>query len=250
MRFSFKQTKFAAAAMAALALLLAVGAQAKADFINGGFEQAANGGPSGTPPGGTPGSFYGWTESGNFTASSYNEVIYGGEGGSLYTPHSGNYFPNVGAVTTLGYLSQNVPTTIGHTYTVSLWVECDGTSPSELTIVYGGTVTGTNEGVQSDGGTLYSGTVTGGTTLLDLKNFGPFGYTQESVSFTATDSTTNIAFGFRDDPGFFALDDLSYAPSGPATAPEPSSFILFGVGAAGLLGYAGLRRRMQPVPVA
>ncbi|HVS40497.1 MAG TPA: PEP-CTERM sorting domain-containing protein [Gemmataceae bacterium] len=39
-------------------------------------------------------------------------------------------------------------------------------------------------------------------------------------------------------------------PSGSPVAPEPSSFLLFGVGAVGLIGYVGLRRRKKIAPAA
>lgn len=64
----------------------------------------------------------------------------------------------------------------------------------------------------------------------------PFGYTEpDFLSLLATSSTTPLVFGFRDDPGFLFLDDVTLDP-----VPEPTALILFGTTAG--LGLARWRR--------
>lgn len=95
------------AAGAALAILFGVAGQAKADFINGGFET---------------GDFSGWTTSNlNFTGV-------GGSGTAGYATHSGNFFAYLGNVGSDGFLSQTLTTVSGQAYVLSLFLASNGTS--------------------------------------------------------------------------------------------------------------------------
>ena len=51
--------------------------------------------------------------------------------------------------------------------------------------------------------------------ILDLNGLSvPHTYTQFSVMFTATQTSTNISFSFREDPAFLGLDDVSVTTGG------------------------------------
>jgi hypothetical protein len=55
--------------------------------------------------------------------------------------------------------------------------------------------------------------------ILDLDGTTNFhGYTQYTANFTATDTTTNLSFAFREDPAFLSLDDVAVQNLTTATA--------------------------------
>ena len=94
--------------------------------------------------------------------------------------------------------------------------------------------------LESDGGVpnLFSAQIAG-TTLFDATDIPIRPYTEYSFSFLATGATTDLKFGFRDDPGSLHLDDIS------ATAiPEPGSVYLVSLTLAlGVL--TGLAKRLR-----
>ena len=149
------------------------------------------------------GNFSGWTQSGNMGAT----------GVSTATVHSGIYSAYLGPVGSLGYLSQMLPTVIGGTYNLNFWLQHDGGTPSEFLVVWGG------------------------NNIFDTTNPPSFIYTLESFSLTAASSSTELKFGFREDPSFFHLDDVSVIG-----APEPTTIILLGFG---LLGLWGFRKKFR-----
>jgi hypothetical protein len=156
------------------------------------------------------GDFTDWSLSGNtgFTGVSGNfEGI---------NPYDGNYQGYFGAVGSLGFLDQTIATTAGQTYTLSFWLANEGGTPSEWSVS------------------------AGGNTLADVPNPGGFGYTEFFDSFTATGSTTDIGFGFRQDPAYFLLDDVSVVPGG-SVPDATTSVALLGLGLGGLF----LVRRRQ-----
>jgi PEP-CTERM motif-containing protein len=57
-----------------------------------------------------------------------------------------------------------------------------------------------------------------GVTVFDQSNIPPQPYTRYSFPFIATGTSTDVKFGFRNDPGAFFLDDISVN-----AVPEPSS---------------------------
>jgi hypothetical protein len=143
-------------------------------------------------------------------------------------PNSGTYGAFLGS-TSLGYLSQNVPTAIGATYYFSFFMASDGSTPNEFEATVGG----------SSGGV-------GGTQLLNLtdipadqtglggsKSGTNPGYFQYSFTYIATASTTLVEFGSSNPNGFLELDDVSFA------LPEPASLSVLGLGALALLGRKG-----------
>jgi hypothetical protein len=140
------------------------------------------------------GNFMGWTQSGNTGAT----------GVDTGTVHSGMYAAFLGPVGSEGFLSQTFTTTPGATYTLDYWLQHDGGSPSSFRALI--------DGVDIPGSVL--------------SNPGAFGYTEYTFTFTATGPTTELKFGFREDPTYFHLDDVSVSGS-----PSP--------GAAGGAGHAG-----------
>jgi subtilase family serine protease len=139
------------------------------------------------------GDFTGWTLSGNDTN------MYITESPSLV--HSGNYAACLGPVGSLGYLSQMVPTVSGQNYVLSFWLENPfGGVPNEFNVSWNGNI------------------------LYDQTNLPAFGWTNLQFIVTATGSSSQVRFGFRDDPSFLYLDDVSL------TGTSPSQFQLLATG--------------------
>jgi hypothetical protein len=133
------------------------------------------------------GDFTGWILSGN--------PIPGNVDGSH--PHSGAYAANLFAAGSLGYMEQVLPTTAGIQYQLSYFLESDGGTPNEFSALING------------------------TSLFDQKNIPSRNYVQFTFSFQGTGTSTDLKFGFRDDPGALHLDDVSVT-----AVPEPASIWL------------------------
>jgi len=145
--------------------------------VNGGFET---------------GDFTGWTFVGS---SSDNNVS-----SAAKDVHSGTYGANLGAVTSLGYLSQTLATTNGQTYLLSLWLNSpDGLTPNEFQVSWNGSV------------------------IFDQANIPNIGWTNLQFTVQATGSSTVLQFGFRDDPTAFGFDDISVTAtnSAPVITSQP-----------------------------
>jgi len=146
---------------------------------NGGFET---------------GSFSSWTESGN---TAYTSV---GSGNATYV-HSGTFAALLGPSGSLGYLTQNLPTSAGQMYQLSFWL----VNP----------VNGTTEQFQANWN---------GTTVTNILNPGVLAWKNYSFRVTATSASTALQFGFRNDPDYFGLDDISVIPiSAPAISVAPTN---------------------------
>jgi subtilase family serine protease len=119
------------------------------------------------------------------------------------TPHSGTYFAALGQTNVLGHLSQTLPTRAGQPYLLSFWLTSadlgGGTVPNEFQVRWNG------------------------QSILDQRNVGAFDWTNYQFVVIANGSASLLDFGFRDDPGYLALDDISVvpipAPSLSATLP-------------------------------
>lgn len=130
--------------------------------------------------------------------------------------HSGTYAGFFGQVGTTGTLEQTLTTVAGQNYSLSFWLSNDGgpTNSFEASI---------------DGG-----------ALLTLNDSPPFNYTHYTFNFTASGTSADLAFTFRQDPAFWYLDDISVAES--TGAPEPATIALLG---AGIAGFGAMRRKRK-----
>jgi PKD repeat protein len=135
------------------------------------------------------GDFTGWDLFGgdppdNFVTNSINGV----------SAYAGNDFAVLGSFgTNLTYLSQSLTTTAGGTYALSLWLDSpDGLGPNEFLVTWNG------------------------TTLFNQTNIPALGWTNLQFTVSATGTSTVLEFGFRDDPSFLGLDDISVYPLQPA----------------------------------
>ena len=161
------------------------------------------------------GDFTGWTTGGNFEDT---EVVSGAF--DEYTgAQEGNFYAVLGPVGSDGTLSQSFADHAGTSYTFSFWFASVGDNPSDFSAYWDG------------------------TAVLSLTN-PDTGANWSEYSFTETGTGNDtISFSFRDDPAFLALDNVSVAAqSGTSTVPEPSSLLLMGTGALGLLGV--VRRKL------
>jgi hypothetical protein len=129
------------------------------------------------------GDFTGWTLSGN---TAYTSVT---SGNSQFV-HSGTYGVALGPPGSPGYLSQTLPTFAGQNYLLSLWLDSptSGNTPNEFNVAWNGAV------------------------IFDQSNFGNIGWTNLQFIVTATTSATALTLGFRDDPLYLGLDDISVTP--------------------------------------
>jgi hypothetical protein len=120
--------------------------------------------------------------------------------------HSGTFGAGVGPYGFIATLSQNFSTTIGTAYTLDFWLAADppagtGILPNALDVSIDGFA----------------------TSLLSLTNSAAFPFSQYTYQFTATQSSTTLAFAVRNDPWGFSIDDVAV----DATAvPEPGSLAL------------------------
>src|SRR5262245_19787646 len=111
------------------------------------------------------GTFAGWTQFGN---TGFTEV-------STRVVHSGNFAGEFGPVGSIGGIFQNLTTVAGQSYVISFWLQNDGDVPNEFQFSWGGTL------------------------IQDRVNFGAQPYTEVTFTLTATSTTTELRFGFRQD---------------------------------------------------
>ena len=115
------------------------------------------------------------------------------------------------------WLYQDLVTVPGTQYTLSFWWASAGPA-NELEVLFGSTVA---------------------DNLVNV-TAGPYIQYSNTVTLTATSTTTRLEFIGRQDPGFFSLDDIDVEGATSTAAPEPSAYVLIGSGLALL---AGWRRR-------
>jgi len=117
----------------------------------------------------------------------------------------------------LEFISQDLPTQAGATYTLSFWLgnRLDTRYPTEFVVNWGNTV------------------------LADTTTDVPSDMTYFTYNVTASSATTTLAFGFWNSGGFYFLDNVDVEQTAAPT-PIPSALLLFGPGLAGL---AFVRRR-------
>lgn len=126
------------------------------------------------------GDFSDWTTNGNFSPT---DNLVSTKSGYV---HSGSYGVRLGPFGSPGYLSQTLTTTPRAKYFLSCWLDSlDGETPSEFLVSWNG------------------------TTLLDMTNLAATGWTNLQFVVTATDTSTVLKFGFRDDTSYLGFDDVS-----------------------------------------
>jgi len=127
------------------------------------------------------GTFADWNVTGDATSVSVST--------SAFYVHSGAYGAQLGPYGSLSYLSQSVATVPGQAYVLSFWFDNPKAgTPNQFTASCGG------------------------LTLFSQNNLPAMGWTNLHFSFTANSASTVLQFGFRNDPAYFGLDDVSLVP--------------------------------------
>jgi len=156
--------------------------------------------------------FTGWTTGGNFEDTQVSSGAFYEYSGA----EDGTYYATLGPVGSDGTLSQTLTDHAGAQYTVSFWFASVGDNPSDFSASWDG------------------------TQLLSLTNPNTgSAWTQYTYTVTGT-GTDTLAFAFRDDPAYMALDNVSVTENSGQSVPEPSSLLLLGTG---VLGLGGMVRR-------
>lgn len=157
-----------------------------------------------------------WTVSGANSSPGENGVFYGVDTMDAHSGSFGGYFGGLGAAT---ILTQTLSTLPGAAYTISFWLAQTATPTpyvNSFSVTFGGT-------------TLVS------QTTLPASNF-----TQYTVTGVASSASSALTFSFRNDTGFFSIDDISADAGNSSAAPEPATFLML---SPGLLYLAFLRYR-------
>ena len=142
--------------------------------------------------------------------------------------HSGLRGAQLGQEFSPGYLSQTLPTLAGQTYQLSLWLANPrntlGAAPNEFSVLW-------------EGSTIYDRTDLPFTNWFNLQ-----------FIVTATGNGSQLQFGFRDDPFYLGLDDVTLKPVPPpkvtaivqklVTAPPGKNLAAFNFTFAVTAGYA------------
>ena len=109
--------------------------------------------------------------------------------------HTGKYGAELGQASALGQLSQTLPTAAGQTYLLSLWLtnptnptNPNGATPNEFQVRWGG------------------------ATIYDAVNRPFQKWTNLQFTVTASASGSLLQLGFRDDPYYLGLDDITVKP--------------------------------------
>jgi MYXO-CTERM domain-containing protein len=199
-------------------LLLASSAFASSIVTNGGFET---------------GDFTGWSLTGNpcTPSNQYCGVSSASDPNFPIPVYSGTYAAYFGPVGADTYLDQTLSLAPSTTYTLTFSLdEFISPDPAHGYVNF--------VGVSVDGSQLFADG--------NMANTG--GYEQESLIFSTAPSGNSglLQFAFRNDLGYFFLDDVSVTSS-----PEPASWLLLlsGLALAFLYRDANLRKRTMPQAV-
>ena len=155
------------------------------------------------------GNFTGWTKSGNTALS---DIV------NNSSAYNGTYYYRSGATGSLGYISQTLTTVAGNQYDLSYVLRIDGSTNQFQVLIDGNSISALNL-----------------VNVASQSSYSPYSY-----SFTASGSSTTLTFGFRNDPNYTRLDNVSV--TAPASAvPEPLTIL----GAMTAAGFgAGFKRKL------
>ncbi|MBV9937729.1 MAG: carbohydrate binding domain-containing protein [Acidobacteriaceae bacterium] len=148
------------------------------------------------------GDLSGWALSGTNSDPSDNGIYYGVDGADA---HSGNYGAYFGPIGGILKLDQTLATSPGATYTISFWLAQSPATPAPYVNSFTASF--------------------GGATLYSQVGVPSSGFTQYSFSSTASSNSSILEFGFRNDTGYFSLDDASVTTS-DTVVPEPVTSLL------------------------
>ncbi len=114
---------------------------------------------------------------------------------TISNPHSGTYFAALGQSNSVAYLSQSLPTLPGQTYLLSLWLNSPAGNnfPNQFLVEWNA-----NNATPK--------------MIFNQSDLGAFDWMNLQFVVTASSSNTSLVFGFRNDPDYFGLDDVSVVP--------------------------------------
>jgi hypothetical protein len=154
-------------------------------------------------PGFETGDFSGWTLSGTDYLPGGNGNYYGVDSIDAHSGSYGAYFGPVGGVLNL---TQTIATTPGTSYEISFWLAQAPATPPTYISSFGVSFAGAN--------------------LFTESPAPESNYTEYTFEATALSASSLLQFSFRNDTGFFSLDDVSVNTSAPSAVPEPATFLL------------------------
>lgn len=153
------------------------------------------------------GDFSSWSTFGNL---GYTEV-------NVTAAHSGQFGAMFGAIGSEGGIRQTLTADQNDTIHLSFWLQVDNGAPNSFY-------------VSLDGQQLLSFTDAPGAT-----------FTEYSFDVTLANANPTLEFGFRHDPAWYRLDDVSAM----SLVPLPTGAVMGFAGLAGVAGVARVRRRRQ-----
>jgi hypothetical protein len=162
-----------------------------------------------------------WTQSGNtgFTGVDTNAA------------HSGNFGAFAGPVESLGFLSQTLNTVAGVTYELSFFLQNESKGGESISPIKGGGPVDQIFQVFWNGVLIFEIPPNSSPSIYSQYNFN---------GLTATGTTTELKFGFRNDPGFWNIDDIVAGATG---VPEALSTIWLALPVVGMFALLQLRRK-------